>query len=297
MPRKSYYKKRKYYKKRRFYKPRRVYKKMQYSKKQRKYKSNKLEAGMPVKLFTTLKTVSNEIKVAPAAAVYALSIKLNDIKDPFGAFDTAQPYNYTRFNSFYNRYYIYSGMVDIRFVNQTANPVRVAAYVTDDTATPTSYRQVSEQFNARFQLIRSGDNEGKMIRKIPYKVKRFLPKYNANDLTAAFSASPTTVLYLHIYMESVDHTTNENLLGIFNIVLYQNAMLYDYIRGTSDDDAVDLLDQKIQIEDVPFNEKEQEELLNVNKELEKELEKEEEDIIIKNRIKELEKELSTLRAP
>lgn len=196
----------------------------------------RVSRGFPMQMLQRFKTVSESIAVAPAAVFAGYSFLANSIYDPLSTAGVSQPYLYDQLNQFYSKYRVFSGVVKITFINQTANPFMIGICISPDPTAPVTVRDLAQQKGGYKRYgTAEGDGKSKVSLFKAFKVSNYFRNTDIGNKSAAFGANPTELLYIHVRITSIDSTSPDNIEGLLYVELYQNTMLFDYIRQASSD--------------------------------------------------------------
>lgn len=189
------------------------------------------QIGFPRKLTLKMKTAAYQA-VAPAAVSEHYTYKLNSAFDPLGGDGAEQPNGWDQVAAvLYNSYYVSSGMIRARFVNETANAVDCVLWVTAEDAEPASFHAMIERGGAQYKICgKAGDAGNGIILSRRFVSKKILgKKYGTQNMSAAVTADPTDVVYGHISFYSHSQAGAANIIGTLVLEIYQTVHFYDKI--------------------------------------------------------------------
>lgn len=210
-------------------KKRKVAKKRNYKRKgYRRLVSNYVPSGMPTTRIGKLKYAQVMSVTSTTGIMGEQRFSANNIFDPDVTGTGHQPMGHDQWAALFNHYVVLGSKITVNFCDADASttPTHVGLYLSDGkTLSYTSGYEYIEARKGTYRLI--VPNEGKNHRMVNrFSAKRFFNvkdvKDNLNRFGAASGASPTEQAYYHIWVQTLDTTSNtiRCVVEIEYIVLY-----------------------------------------------------------------------------
>lgn len=190
--------------------------------------SNYVPSGMPTTRVAKLK-YAQVMSVSSASGIIGEQrFSANNIYDPDVTGTGHQPMGHDQWAALFNHYVVLGSKITVNFCDSdsTTTPTHVGLYLSDGkTLSYTAGYEYIEARKGAFRLI--VPNEGKRHRLVnKFSAKKFFNvkdvKDNLSRLGAATGASPTEQSFYHIWVQTLDSSTNtiRCVVEIEYIVLY-----------------------------------------------------------------------------
>lgn len=174
--------------------------------------------------------VSDDIQVAPASTFKSFTFQLNDIYDFFGSDGANQPNGFDQIAGvIYNRFYVPSGVVRLRFSNETANDVAMIAYLTEDVNVASTYEEAIERSKCKSVImtaVTGSKASGSIV--MPFSTSNLI-KRRSDDVYGTATSSPADMCYLQVWLQSRKSSGAANMTGMLYVESWQNVNWSDRI--------------------------------------------------------------------
>lgn len=179
----------------------------------RKLVSNYVPSGMPTQRIAKLKYAQVMSVTSTTGVMGEQRFSANNIYDPDVTGTGHQPMGHDQWTALFNHYVVLGSKITVKFCDADASttPTHVGLYLSDGkTLSYTTGYEFIEARKGTYRLM--VPNEGRRhIMSNKFSAKKFYNvkdvKDNLNRLGAASGASPTEQAYYHIWIQTLDATT------------------------------------------------------------------------------------------
>lgn len=159
-------------------------------------------------------TYFDNVALSPGGSSSTYAFSLNSLYDPNASGVGHQAMGFDQIKELYQHYCVMKARVRVTIINtSTTVPIVAGVSIARDSPAYGSLSQFAEQANAQVKAINTQDDAGQgqatfYIKVNPRKWLGYKSIHSSNDLWGGYSASPTEVCNLNVYVSSQDEFTS-----------------------------------------------------------------------------------------